>query len=86
MKRATEQAKKEYLENICDQTTEFQITGCYDLKLHEDEGISLEKRSGYSNQRLSGEYNSTSKTCTEHLGELYYRSLKSSKPIRIPRS
>jgi hypothetical protein len=37
-------------------------------------------------QRLSGEYNSTSKTCMEHLGELYYRSLKSSKPIIIPRS
>jgi hypothetical protein len=44
LKRATEQAKKEYLENICYQTTEFQRTGCYDLKLHEDEGISLEKQ------------------------------------------
>ena len=31
LKRATENAKKEYLENICKEIMEFQRTGCYDL-------------------------------------------------------
>ena len=31
LKRATDNAKKEYLENICNKIIEFQRTGCYDL-------------------------------------------------------
>ena len=31
MKRATETAKKEYIENICNEIIEFQRTGRYDL-------------------------------------------------------
>jgi hypothetical protein len=31
MKRATDKAKKEYLESICDKIMEFQRTGHYDL-------------------------------------------------------
>jgi len=31
LKRATEMAKKEYLENICNEIMEFQRTGRYDL-------------------------------------------------------
>jgi len=31
LKRATDNAKKEYLENICNEIVEFQRTGCYDL-------------------------------------------------------
>jgi hypothetical protein len=31
LKRATDNAKKEYLEIICDEVIEFQRTGCYDL-------------------------------------------------------
>jgi hypothetical protein len=31
MKRATDKAKKEYLESVCDGTMEFQRTGHYDL-------------------------------------------------------
>ena len=31
LKRATEMAKKEYLENICNEIIEFQRTGRYDL-------------------------------------------------------
>jgi hypothetical protein len=30
-KRATDSAKKEYLENICNEITKFQRTGRYDL-------------------------------------------------------
>jgi hypothetical protein len=30
LKRATEKAKKKYLESTCDETVEFQITGYYD--------------------------------------------------------
>jgi diphthamide synthase subunit DPH2 len=30
LKRATENAKKEYLESICDDIIEFQRTGCYE--------------------------------------------------------
>jgi hypothetical protein len=33
LKRATDKAKKEYLENICNEIIEFQRTGCYDLRL-----------------------------------------------------
>jgi hypothetical protein len=31
LKRATDKVKKEYLENICNEITEFQRTGSYDL-------------------------------------------------------
>jgi len=31
LKRATDNAKKEYLENICNEIMEFQRTGLYDL-------------------------------------------------------
>jgi len=31
LKRATDNAKKEYLENICNEIMEFQRTGRYDL-------------------------------------------------------
>jgi len=31
LKRATEKAKKEYLENACTEIMEFHRTGCYDL-------------------------------------------------------
>ena len=31
MKRATDNAEKEYLENMCKEITEFQSTGRYDL-------------------------------------------------------
>jgi hypothetical protein len=31
LKRATDNAKKEYLENICNEIMDFQITGRYDL-------------------------------------------------------
>jgi hypothetical protein len=31
LKMATDNAKKEYLENICNEIMEFQRTGCYDL-------------------------------------------------------
>ena len=32
LKRATDKAKKEYLDRICHSITEFQRTECYDLK------------------------------------------------------
>ena len=31
LKRATEKARKEYLENACTEIMEFHRTGCYDL-------------------------------------------------------
>jgi len=31
LKKATEMAKKEYFENICNEIIGFQRTGCYDL-------------------------------------------------------
>ena len=42
LKRATENAKKKCLENICKEILEFQRTGRYDLMYKKKKGTKLE--------------------------------------------
>ena len=42
LKRATENAKKEYFENIREEIMEFQRTGRYDIDVHEDKRTRFE--------------------------------------------
>jgi hypothetical protein len=64
LKRATDKAKKEYLESICDKIMEFQRTGhLMHMKTR------LERKpcdSKHGHRRLSGEYNNRSETSTEN--------------------
>jgi len=58
LKRATEKAKKEYLENTCNKIVEFHRTGCYDLMYMKKKRTSLEgdpRDSKYWVRRLPGE-------------------------------
>ena len=46
MKRATEKAKKEYLENICKEIMEFQRTGRHDLKYMKTKELGWNENQG----------------------------------------
>ena len=46
MKRATETAKKKYLENICNEIIEFQRTGRYDLMYMKTKELVRNKTQG----------------------------------------
>jgi hypothetical protein len=81
LKSATDKAKKEYLESICDEIIEFQRTGRYDLMYMKTKGTRLERKpwdSKHWHRRLSKKYNNRSEKSTANLGELYYRALRSS--------
>ena len=49
MKRATDNAKKEYLENICNEITEFQRTGGYDLMYMKTKELGWKENQGIQN-------------------------------------
>jgi hypothetical protein len=81
LERATEKAKKEYIESVCDKTTGFRRTGCYYLMHVKTKVIGLERKpwkSKHWHQRLSGEYTrkSSSETSIENLGEVCYRAVQ----------
>jgi hypothetical protein len=44
LNRATDKAKKEYLESICDEIIEFQRIGRYDLMYMKKKGTRLERK------------------------------------------
>ena len=46
MKRATETAKKEYLENICNEIIEFKKTGSYDFMYMKTKGLGWNESQG----------------------------------------
>jgi hypothetical protein len=49
MKRAAEKAKKEYLESVCDDLTEFQTAGRYDLPYMETKELGWKEHRGIQN-------------------------------------
>jgi hypothetical protein len=49
LKRATDNAKKEYLESICDEIIEFQRTGRYDLMYMKTKELSWKENHGIQN-------------------------------------
>ena len=58
LKRATDNAKKEYLENICNEIMEFQRTGRYDLMYKKTKELGWKKttrNSKYWHRRLPRE-------------------------------
>jgi hypothetical protein len=80
LKRATGNAKKEYLENICNKIMEFQRTGNWMYMTTEDKRTRLEgdpRNLKYWHQRLPREQKSRAKSSAENSGELYYRTIQS---------
>jgi hypothetical protein len=49
LKSATDNAKKEYLENICNEITVFQRTGCYDLMYMKTKVLGWKGNKGIQN-------------------------------------
>jgi len=49
LKRATEKAKKEYLENTCTEIMEFQRTGRYDLMYMKKKELGCKETQGIQN-------------------------------------
>ena len=49
MKRATEKAKKEYLENTCTEIMEFHITGRYDSMYMKTKELGWKETKGIQN-------------------------------------
>jgi hypothetical protein len=49
LKRATDKAKKEYLENICNEITVFQRTGRYDLMYMKTKELGWRETQGIRN-------------------------------------
>jgi hypothetical protein len=49
LKRATDKAKKEYPESICDEIIEFQRTRCYDLMYEKKKKLSWKENHGIQN-------------------------------------
>jgi hypothetical protein len=49
LKRATDNAKKEYLENICNKIMEFQRMGCYDLMYMKTKELGWKETQGIQN-------------------------------------
>jgi hypothetical protein len=49
LKRATDNAKKEYLESLCKEIIEFQRTGCYDLMYMKTKELGWKENHGIQN-------------------------------------
>jgi len=49
LKRVTEKARKEYLENICNEIKEMQMTGCYDLMYMKTKELGWKETQGIQN-------------------------------------
>jgi hypothetical protein len=49
LKRATDNAKKKYLEKICNEIMEFQRTGCYDLMYMNTKELGWKETQGIQN-------------------------------------
>jgi hypothetical protein len=80
LKRATDNAKKEYLESICDGITEFQRTGRYDLMYMKAKELGWKENHGIQNIGIEDSQGNIiiNQTSTANLGEVYHRALRSS--------
>ena len=81
LKRATENAKKEYLENICEEIMEFQRTGRYDLMYMKTKELSWKETQGIQNIGIKDsqgnrirDQNQVLKIWENYITELYDRS------------
>jgi len=80
LKRATDSAKKEYLENMCNEIMEFERTGRYDLMYMKTKELGRKETQGIQNIGIEDtrrELNCRAKSSAENLGELYYRTTRS---------
>jgi hypothetical protein len=77
LKIATNNAKKEYLENICNEIMEFQRTGRYDLMYTKTKELGWKETQGIQNIGIEDSQQNGAKSSAENLGELYYRTIRS---------
>jgi len=76
LKRATEKAKKEYIENTCKEIMEFHRTGRYDLRCIKTKELGGKETQGIQNIGFEdSQRNRRSEACAENLGELCYRTI-----------
>ena len=54
LKRATDNAKKEYLKNMCNEIMEFQTTGRYDLMYMKTKELGWKETQGFQNIVIEG--------------------------------
>jgi hypothetical protein len=59
LKRATDNAKKEYLENICKEIMEFQRTGCYYLVYTKTKDVGWKENQGMLNTGIEDSQGNT---------------------------
>jgi pyruvate formate-lyase activating enzyme-like uncharacterized protein len=81
LKRATDNAKKEYLESIHDEIVEFQRTGYYDLMYMKTKKLGWKENHGIQNIGIEAsqgniitDYRQVLKILENYITELYYRS------------
>ena len=78
LKRATETAKKEYLEYICNEIIEFQRTGRYDLMYMKTKELGWNETQGIQSIGIEdSQGNRIVEASAENLGKLYYRTMRS---------
>ena len=87
MKRATENAIKEYLESTCKQITEFQRTGRYDFMYLKTKELSCKETQGIQNIGIKDsqgnrirDQNQVLKIWENYITELYDRSNQPESP------
>jgi len=80
LKRATDNAKKEYLENICNEIMEFQRTGRYDLMYMKTKELGWKETQGIQNVGIEDsqgnrivEQSQVLKICENYITELHNR-------------
>jgi hypothetical protein len=80
LKRATDNAKKEYLESICDEIIEFQRTGRYHLMYMKTKELGWKENHGIQNIGIEDCRGNIiiDQTSIANLGEVYHRALRSS--------
>jgi hypothetical protein len=77
LKRTTDNAKKEYLENICREIMEYQRTGLYDLMYIKTRELGWKQIQGIQNNGIeNSQRSSSSKSSADNLGKLYFRTVR----------
>jgi hypothetical protein len=80
LKIATDNAKKEYLENICNEIMEFQRTGRYGLMYMKTKELGWKDAQGIQNigiEDSQGNRIVDQNQVLKNLGELYFRTIQS---------
>jgi len=80
LKRATDNAKKEYLENICNEIMDFQRPGRYGLMYMKTKELGWKEAQGIQNIGIKDSQGSRivdQNKALKNLGELYYRTIQS---------